>query len=773
MLRLVSPVPAFRGGALVSLNSGNTTIIGDLTVRKPTRIVCTFPIGGVPAGVYNLTIINNDGLSVSKINSFTVVQAGYNPVITNFSPLQGVNTESTFLTVNGYEFRNGAIMMIKNSNLSRIASLVSLSPTQVRCILPVKGLPIGEYNISVRNTDGTYNSSDEMFMVMNPVPVISAVSPVSGYNTDQILITVSGARFASGAQICLINGSTLIPGTVKVFNPIKLSVSFPLTQGPAGMYDIRVTNPGSSNFTKSGCFKIIDPRKEPTIIDYFPSSGINSGSQLMVLNGTNFRAGVTVRITNGTNSKSFLGILNGSTQLRSLLSLTGLPIGSYNVTVRNIDGSNVTKTDAFLVSNPTPLITMITPTSGYNTGSLSINVFGMRFVKGAEVSLSNANTTIQGIVSGLKAGTCTALFPLTGYPSGTYNLTMMNPGGQINTKSCFFTLLDPISTPLISNFSPKSGLNLVALPLTMNGTNFRAGATVIISNGSQNRTVLGKVTGNTQITCILPLSGLNAGYYTLTIKNVDGSSNTCSDPFHVMNPSPSITSISPISGYNTNNVHIIITGSRFASGAAITLVNGSITIPGSVTSLLSTSISGSFPLEGADIGRYNLSVSNPSDLNVTKSNAFTILAPGIAPVIISVSPASGFNSQNLPVRITGLNFRTPKVYINQSGLLKLAPVSSSSSTLISAILPISGVSGGLYTITIRNADGVNGTAQDIFFVTDMAWISANPKVNHTEKSLLYVPEVQSVHNPSGKSLMHRFETAVIQKSAIYHDFRTK
>ena len=43
-------------------------------------------------------------------------------------------------------------------------------------------------------------------------------------------------------------------------------------------------------------------------------------------------------------------------------------------------------------------------------------------------------------------------------------------------------------------------------------------------------------------------------------------------------------------------------------------------------------------------------------------------------------------------------------------------------------LPLKGVSGGMYNITIQNVDGVNVSANDIFYVTDQARLSSAPGV---------------------------------------------
>ena len=252
----------------------------------------------------------------------------------------------------------------------------------------------------------------------------------------------------------------------------------------------------------------------------------------------------------------------------------------------------------------------------------------------------------------------------------------------------------------------------------------------MITNRTTTKTVAGALTGNTTIKCSLPLTGLPIGLYNVTIRNTDGSNITRPDAFTVMNPSPVVTSITPVSGYNSGIVTIMITGTKFVSGATILLINGTTAIPGTVASLSATKISGTFSLAEVSPGKYNLTVSNPGDVNGTKLNAFTVTAYGTAPVISSISPASGFNNADLPVTIAGSNFNKPSVYISQGSLLKLAAATAgktTTATILYVTFPLKGISGGLYNITVRNSDGVNTTAQEIFYVTDQAWISSTNK----------------------------------------------
>ena len=236
--------------------------------------------------------------------------------------------------------------------------------------------------------------------------------------------------------------------------------------------------------------------------------------------------------------------------------------------------------------------------------------------------------------------------------------------------------------------------------------------------------------------------------YNLTVRNTDGSNVTWTDAFTVMNPTPAITSITPVSGYNSGTIQVTIKGTKFVSGVAIILVNTSNSIPGTVTSLSASSIIGSFPLAEVSPGKYNLTVSNPGNFNGTKPNAFTITAHGTLPVITSINPVSAFNTANLPVTITGSNFNKPTVYLSKGSLMKVAAATtgkSSTATTLYVTLPIKGISGGLYNITARNPDGVNATGEGIFYVTDQAWISS---INETSARSPVVRQVGVPKTPA-------------------------
>ena len=621
--------------------------------------------------------------------------------------------------------------------------------------------------MTVRNSDGSTNTSASNFTVINPTPSITTISPNSAFNTSSAVVTISGSNFASGLDVLLINGSTNFTATVSGVTSSKITATLPLPGKLALIYNVQVINPGlgSPNATKVNAFTVKAPNTDPSITSFNPTSGQNTAPLPLTVNGTNFRAGATITITNGLTTKTVTGTMsNGGTTLKGTLPLKDLVIGQYTVTVRNSDGSSNTSATNLTVYNPTPTITTVTPGSGFNTRSVALTISGTNFVNNLTATLTNGSTTIVGTVSGRTATKFTGTFPLTSVPAGLYTLNVSNPGTPNATKANCFNLQAPSTAPTFTSINPNSGPNTAALPVNITGTQFRIGATVTITNGSTSKTVNGVMSNNgNTLKCTLPLIGLSIGLYDVTIRNSDGSLVIAPTAFQVNNTAPTVTKITPASAYNTSTVTVTIGGTKFVEGAAIALNNRTNWVSGSVVTRSATSITGTFPLNGALAVVYDVVVSNPGNVNGTKQKAFTVLQPGSAAIIASVNPASGFNNANLPVTIAGMNFKTPTVYFNQGSLTKIAPATAGkklTSTTLYVTLPLKGIPGGYYNITVSNSDRVNTTGTGIFYVTDQAWISKAPKTigrssvdQKPDLSVTKVMNLAGVVGPSGRSIV--------------------
>jgi len=184
---------------------------------------------------------------------------------------------------------------------------------------------------------------------------------------------------------------------------------------------------------------------------------------------------------------------------------------------------------------------------------------------------------------------------------------------------------------------------------------------------------------------------------------------------------PSITSISPTGGAQNSVVTLTITGSSFQSGATVELLQaGFAPVFGTGVSISSSQITGSFNLNGLDMGQVNVEVTNPDGQKATLPSAFTI--GQTPPTISGVTPNTGALSASIPLTITGSNFATAVTVFLGQGTLEI-PCSSTttvSSTQVTTTCDLSNPNAaiGSWNLTLINADSGLSSSWSTFSITN-------------------------------------------------------
>ena len=132
-------------------------------------------------------------------------------------------------------------------------------------------------------------------------------------------------------------------------------------------------------------------------------------------------------------------------------------------------------------------------------------------------------------------------------------------GGQSGSLTNGFTYA---VVPTVSSVSPNSGPAAGGTAVTIMGTNFAAGATVMLGGAAASNVV---VVSGTQITATTPTG--SAGAVTVTV-TVNGQSGSLSNAF-VYIVAPTVGGVSPITGSTTGGTGVTITGTNFAAGATV------------------------------------------------------------------------------------------------------------------------------------------------------------------------------------------------------------
>src|SRR3984893_16320729 len=193
----------------------------------------------------------------------------------------------------------------------------------------------------------------------NPIPSITSISPTSAAaGAAAQTLTISGTNFSSSSTVTF-NGTA---HTATLVNATQMTISLSASdQATLGTYPVVVTNPapggGASN---SANFSVNNP--VPSVTGFSPASVIvGSAAQTLTINGTNFLSSSTVTLSGAAHTPTFVN----ATRLTIPLSAGDqATLGSYPVVVTNpAPGGGPSISANFIVANPIPSITSISPTS--------------------------------------------------------------------------------------------------------------------------------------------------------------------------------------------------------------------------------------------------------------------------------------------------------------------------------------------------------------------------------------------------------------------------
>jgi trimeric autotransporter adhesin len=238
---------------------------------------------------------------------------------------------------------------------------------------------------------------------------------------------------------------------------------------------------------------------------------------------------------------------------------------------------------------------------------------------------------------------------------------------------------DTVPTPTVSSINPTSvNAGAAATTLTVTGTGYIASTTIQIGGAAEATTYV----SSTQVTAVIPATQLVNGAQ-LSVVAVNGTLSSGSGTnLQVMNPAPTITSISPtaaLAGATSPNVTVIGTG--FVPTTVIQVNGNSRTTTYVSTTQVNVVLTASDVANG---GSLSLTAVNGSPGGGTSTGAtFSVSNP--APILNSISPASVAPSAASPtVTLNGANFVPGSVVHINSGTVASTFLSPSQITFSAA-----------------------------------------------------------------------------------------
>ena len=209
-----------------------------VTVVSVTQITATTPESGT-AGSKTVRLTNPDGQYIA--GDFT-----YNPLpaISPVSPNNGRVTGGNAITITGANFVSGATVKIDNVAASGVAFI---SAAELHATTPA-GSSTGAKDVKVTNPDNGFIVLAGGF-TYNPLPTITApLSPNNGKSAGGNAVTINGSGFVSGAAVTIggaaVTGLSITAGQITATTPA----------GSIGAQSVAVTNPDGGSAALAGGF---------------------------------------------------------------------------------------------------------------------------------------------------------------------------------------------------------------------------------------------------------------------------------------------------------------------------------------------------------------------------------------------------------------------------------------------------------------------------------------------------------------------------------------
>jgi gliding motility-associated-like protein len=452
----------------LSNGSANLTIGGGVPGYTYTwsNGAVTEDLSGVPAGTYNVTVIDANGCTITS--SVTLNQ-----------PAVLASTATPFVYAGGYNvtgcLSNGSIDLgVTGGNPGYTYSWSNGATTQ-----DISSLAAGTYTVTVTDINGCQTTSSVTLTQPNPLAqTISAFTYPSGTNIScfglsdgSVDLTITGG--APNYTYAWSNGAT----------------TQDLTNVPFGTYNVTVTDANGCQITST--ITLTQPAAlTSSVIPSVYAGGFNvsgcvaDGSIDLTVGGGN--PGYTYTWSNGATTQD----------------VSTLIAGTYIVTVTDLNGC--TSSNTITLTQPGGLSQTISATT-FPSGT-NISCFGL--------SDGNVNLTIGGGTPGYSYvwsnGATTE--DLTNVPAGTYGVTVTDANGCQIISS--ITLVQPPAlTQSISAFIYQSGTNISCFGLNDGSVD------LVVNGGNPNYSYNWSNGATTQ-----DLSGVSAGTYNVLITDMNGCS---------------------------------------------------------------------------------------------------------------------------------------------------------------------------------------------------------------------------------------------------------
>ena len=518
----------FLSGATVKLG---TTLATDVVVVDENTITATVPAGA--QGETTLTVTNPDKQSTTAPFTYWA-----DPEIDSITPDNGAYEGNTSVTIVGKNFVKGLKVYFGDQE----ATVSGVYPATGKIIVrtPV-ATAAGTVDVTVENPDGRTATLKDGFTYAEEAKLlleVEGLSQTSGYLVGGDQIKITGKNFGSemkvffGANEAVVSGSSTLSKTVVVPAGEKL-----------GMVDVTVSNGDGDDVVLTNGYEYI-PYPAPTITSISPAEGQVDQTQIIYINGTNFRTGLTVTV--GGKEVDVLNVYSAE-RIRVRVP-AGDAVGAVDVVLTNDDGTSATVAGGYVYTPapeaPAPIVTELSATEGERVGGEIIYIHGENFQSGLSVTFGGKEAQVLNVYSAVKLRVKVP----TADTAGTVSVTITNPDGKSGTLDNAYTYKPYV--PTVTRLNVASGQVDTEVDTYIYGTNFAEGCTVTV--GGKACTVVAYT--STRLRVLIPAGDVE-GKVDVVVTNPDGESGTLVEGYEYL----------PLPGDATPEVSFITTSTSVTS----------------------------------------------------------------------------------------------------------------------------------------------------------------------------------------------------------------
>ncbi len=656
------------------------------TVVSADEITATAPAGA--AGSIAVSVTTPSGTSGASLGSeFTYETV---PVVSALSPVAGLTIGGSSVTITGTGFTNTSGV---DFGTNPATSYVVTSPTEIIANDPAGPAGTIEVTVTTPNGPSTANPPGDEF-TYEAAPVVTAIGPVAGPTAGGTSVIITGTNLTGASAVDFGATAAVITAT----SATSITATSPAE--PADLVDVIVTTPvGTSATTAADNFSY---ESAPSVTALAPVAGPTAGGTSVVMTGTGFTGASAVDF-GALPAASY--IVDSSTRITA--AAPAGPDGTVDVTVTTpLATSTANPPGDEFTYEAAPSVTALSPVVGPLGGDTPVTITGTDFTDATGVSFGSTAASSYTFDS---ATQITATSPAEA--AGKVYVTVTNPVGTSATSATGQFSYE--GAPTVSAVAPLAGPTTGATSVTITGTGF-AGASAV-SFGSSATTSF-TVDSATEITVSAPAG--SAGTVDVSVTNTSGTSpvNSPDDDF-TYEPSPSVSSLSPVAGPTTGGSSVTITGTNFTGASAVMFAS---TPAVAYTVNSATQITATSPAEPASI--VEVTVTTPAGTSVTSlADEFTYEA---AASVSAVSPVAGPLEGASTVTITGTGFNGATGVSFGSSAATSFTVESY--TTISAVSPAN--SAGTLDVRVTTPAGTSpvATADEFTYETAPSVASLSP-----------------------------------------------